>query len=37
MNARGHVTDGGSCWCEPRVEFVNDGHVVIHNDTEAPQ
>ena len=30
-----HVTDGGSCWCAPVVEFIGDGHIVIHNQLEA--
>lgn len=29
---RDHVIDGGSCWCRPTVEFVGDGHTVIHNE-----
>ena len=33
---RDHVIDGGSCWCGPTVEFVGDGHVVIHNEEARP-
>ena len=28
---REHVTDRrDSCWCQPRVEFVEDGAIIIH-------
>lgn len=28
---RTHVTDKrDSCWCKPRVEFVEDGAIIIH-------
>lgn len=30
---RQHITDGGTCWCEPSVEFRQSGHIVIHNST----
>lgn len=33
---REHVTDGGSCWCNPTVEFLGEGYIVIHNE-EAGQ
>jgi len=29
-----HVTNGGSCWCAPTVEFTGAGHIVIHNDKD---
>jgi hypothetical protein len=31
VSAREHVTDGGSCWCGPPVEFFGGGYIVIHN------
>lgn len=28
---REHITDRGSaCWCEPRVEYVKGGRIIIH-------
>jgi hypothetical protein len=35
VTIREHVIDGGSCWCGPTVEFIGDGHIVIHNEIEA--
>ncbi len=27
---REHVTDGRLCWCDPEVEVVDGGRVIIH-------
>lgn len=29
-----HVTDGGECWCTPRVEHYPGGDVTIHHDLD---
>jgi hypothetical protein len=30
-DTRRHVTTGTDCWCDPRVETVNDVEIVTHN------
>lgn len=36
MDEREHVTDGGSCWCDPVVEFVDGGYIVTHAWEQLP-
>ena len=32
VDGGGHYTDGGACWCDPRVEEAGAGYVIIHSD-----